>query len=189
MSKLLKKQAGFTLLELLIVIVAAVILVVVIISVNNWYDWNPIVQKNPLAHVSGFFIRGRLINMSVDVIVGLQRGDEGKGRFVDMLSEKHDIVTRFNGGNNAGHTVVLPDGRDLALHLVPSGIAHPGIMNIIGNGTLVNPIKLVEEIDDIKSKGIESQQQEFNAQLGCSLDFTPPYLWWWNQGSGQRAPG
>ncbi len=96
-----------------------------------------------------------LVRMSVDVIIGLQRGDEGKGRFVDMLSEEHDIVARFNGGNNAGHTVVLPDGRDLALHLVPSGIAHSGTMNVIGNGTLVNPTKLVEEIDDIKSKGIE----------------------------------
>jgi len=63
--------------------------------------------------------------MSVDVIVGLQRGDEGKGRFVDMLAAEHDIVARFNGGDNAGHTVVLPDGRDLALHLVPSGITAP----------------------------------------------------------------
>jgi adenylosuccinate synthase len=90
----------------------------------------------------------------INVIVGLQRGDEGKGRFVDMLAVDHDIVARFNGGNNAGHTVVLPDGRDLALHLVPSGIAHPHTVNVIGNGTLINPIKLVEEIEDIRSKGI-----------------------------------
>jgi adenylosuccinate synthase len=93
--------------------------------------------------------------VAIDVIIGLQRGDEGKGRFVDMLSESHDIVARFNGGNNAGHTVVLPDGRNLALHLVPSGIAHPHAMNIIGNGTLINPVKLNEEIADIKSKGID----------------------------------
>jgi adenylosuccinate synthase len=93
--------------------------------------------------------------MSVNVIIGLQRGDEGKGRFVDMLAEEHDIVARFNGGNNAGHTVVLPDGQDLALHLVPSGIAHPHTMNVVGNGTLVNPVKLVEEITDIESKDIE----------------------------------
>ena len=90
----------------------------------------------------------------INVIIGLQRGDEGKGRFVDMLAENHDIVARFNGGNNAGHTVVLPDGRDLALHLVPSGIAHTHTMNVIGNGTLINPVKLVEEIEDIRSKGI-----------------------------------
>jgi adenylosuccinate synthase len=91
----------------------------------------------------------------IDVVVGLQRGDEGKGRFVDMLAQDHDIVARFNGGNNAGHTVVLPDGRDLALHLVPSGIAHEGKMNVIGNGTLVNPEKLVEEMAAIESKGID----------------------------------
>jgi adenylosuccinate synthase len=84
--------------------------------------------------------------MPVDVVVGLQRGDEGKGRFVDMLAEKHDIVARFNGGNNAGHTVVLPDGRDLALHQVPSGIAHEHTVNVIGNGALVNPEKLTDEI-------------------------------------------
>ncbi len=93
--------------------------------------------------------------MPVSVIIGLQRGDEGKGRFVDMMAEEHDIVARFNGGNNAGHTVVLPDGRDLALHLVPSGIAHPHAMNIIGNGTLVNPVMLVKEIADIESNDIK----------------------------------
>jgi adenylosuccinate synthase len=87
--------------------------------------------------------------MAVDVIVGLQRGDEGKGRFVDMAAKDYDIVARFNGGNNAGHTVVLASGDVLKLHLVPSGIAHPGVINIIGNGTLVNPIKLLEEIASI----------------------------------------
>ena len=73
--------------------------------------------------------------MSVDVLVGLQRGDEGKGRFVDMLADDYDIVARFNGGNNAGHTVVLSDEQVLKLHLVPSGITHPDTVNIIGNGT------------------------------------------------------
>ena len=85
----------------------------------------------------------------IDVIIGLQRGDEGKGRFVDMFAEDHDIVARFNGGNNAGHTVVLPDGRELALHLIPSGIAHQHTMNVIGNGTLINPVKLIEEIAEV----------------------------------------
>jgi adenylosuccinate synthase len=92
--------------------------------------------------------------MAVDVIVGLQRGDEGKGRFVDIAAKDYDIVARFNGGNNAGHTVVLANGEVLKLHLVPSGIAHPGIVNIIGNGTLVNLVKLVEEIASIEAKGI-----------------------------------
>jgi len=105
----------------------------------------------------------------IDVIIGLQRGDEGKGRFVDMLAEDHDIVARFNGGNNAGHTVVLPDGRDLALHLVPSGIAHSHTMNVIGNGTLVNPVKLVEEIEDIRSKGIEVSRHNLKISSASHL--------------------
>jgi len=92
--------------------------------------------------------------MSVDVIVGLQRGDEGKGRFVDMLAGEHDIVARFNGGNNAGHTVVLPTGQSLKLHSVPSGIAYPHVVNIIGSGTLIDPVKLLVEFADIQSQGI-----------------------------------
>lgn len=107
--------------------------------------------------------------MAVNVIIGLQRGDEGKGRFVDMLSETHDIVARFNGGNNAGHTVVLPDGRDLALHLVPSGIAHPHAMNIIGNGTLINPVKLNEEIADIRAKGINVSRDNLKISSAAHL--------------------
>lgn len=107
--------------------------------------------------------------MAIDVIIGLQRGDEGKGRFVDMLAGDHDIVARFNGGNNAGHTVVLPDGRDLALHLIPSGIAHPHTVNVIGNGTLINPIKLVEEIADIRSKGIEVSKRNLKISSAAHL--------------------
>src|SRR5664279_3452287 len=114
-----------------------------------------------------------MMDMAIDVIIGLQRGDEGKGRFVDMLAADHDIVARFNGGNNAGHTVVLPDGRDLALHLVPSGIAHPGTMNVIGNGTLVNPVKLVEEIENIQSKGIEVSKD--NLMLGSAAHLILPH--------------
>lgn len=83
----------------------------------------------------------------VTVVVGEQRGDEGKGRFVDMLAESHQIVARFNGGANAGHTVVTPEGQELALHLLPSGVAHPHTLNIIGNGTVIDPIKLNGELD------------------------------------------
>lgn len=92
--------------------------------------------------------------MPITCIEGLQRGDEGKGRFADMLAETHQIVARFNGGPNAGHTVVLPDGRDLALHLIPSGIAHDNVVNVIGNGTVIDPVKLVKEIQHIRSKNI-----------------------------------
>lgn len=107
--------------------------------------------------------------MAVDVIVGLQRGDEGKGRFVDMLAPDYDIVARFNGGNNAGHTVVLANGDVLKLHLVPSGIAHPGKVNIIGPGTLVNPVKLVEEIASIEAKGISVTPQNLKMSSGSHL--------------------
>ena len=113
--------------------------------------------------------------MSVDVIIGLQRGDEGKGRFVDMLSQNHDIVARFNGGNNAGHTVVLPDGRELDLHLIPSGIAYPHTINLIGNGTLLNPVKLIEEIADIKSKGIEVSNRNLKISSASHL-ILPHYI-------------
>lgn len=90
----------------------------------------------------------------VTVVIGLQRGDEGKGRVVDELAETHDIVARFNGGPNAGHTVVLPDNTELDLHLIPSGVAHPGTMNVIGNGCYLDPVKLLGEFDHIAKKGV-----------------------------------
>lgn len=111
--------------------------------------------------------------MAVDVIVGLQRGDEGKGRFVDMLAESYDNVARYNGGDNAGHTVVLPDGRMLKLHMVPSGIAHPGVMNVIGNGTLVNPSNLHKEIDGIQDSGIEVSRD--NLKLSSAAHIIMPH--------------
>lgn len=107
--------------------------------------------------------------MAVDVIVGLQRGDEGKGRFVDIAAKDYDIVARFNGGNNAGHTVVLANGDVLKLHLVPSGIAHSGVVNVIGNGTLVNLVKLVEEIASIESKGIKVTSENLKISSSAHL--------------------
>lgn len=107
--------------------------------------------------------------MAVDVIVGLQRGDEGKGRFVDMLAKNYGIVARFNGGNNAGHTVVLSGGNVLKLHLVPSGIAHSGVVNVIGSGTLVNPLKLAEEIAHIESNDIKVSRDNLKLDSGSHL--------------------
>ncbi len=92
--------------------------------------------------------------MKIFGVFGQQRGDEGKGRVVDMLAEECAMVARFNGGSNAGHTVVLPDGRELALHIVPSGIAHEGVVNIIGNGTIVDPIRFIGEVEAIEKEGI-----------------------------------
>lgn len=93
--------------------------------------------------------------MSLDVVVGLQRGDEGKGRFVDMVAGDYAVIARGNGGSNAGHTVVPDSMEPLALHQVPSGIAYPGKLNIIGNGVYVDPRRLVAEIADVQAAGIE----------------------------------
>jgi adenylosuccinate synthase len=91
----------------------------------------------------------------LDVIVGLQRGDEGKGRFVDAVADTYDIVARGNGGANAGHTVI-PEGMEpLALHQVPSGIAYPNKLNIIGGGVYLDPRLLVKEIEEIRAVGLE----------------------------------
>jgi adenylosuccinate synthase len=94
--------------------------------------------------------------MSVDVIVGLQRGDEGKGRFVDLLASNYKIIARANGGANAGHTVVPEEGKDhLALHQVPSGVAYPGKLNIIGTGVYLDPSRILVEIGEIRAAGLE----------------------------------
>lgn len=94
--------------------------------------------------------------MSVDVIVGLQRGDEGKGRFVDLVAGQYDIVARANGGANAGHTVIPAEGKEpLALHQIPSGVAYPGKLNIIGNGVYLDPERLLVEMDTIRGSGLD----------------------------------
>ena len=91
--------------------------------------------------------------MPATVIVGAQWGDEGKGKVVDLLAEKSDLVARYQGGNNAGHTIVA-DSQTYKLHLVPSGILYPGTLCVIGTGTVVDPGALVTEIDGLESRGI-----------------------------------
>ncbi len=80
-----------------------------------------------------------------DLIVGLQWGDEGKGKIVDLLASKYDFVVRYQGGHNAGHTIVL-DGKKIDLHLIPSGVLNPDAINVIGNGVVVSPSHLIEEM-------------------------------------------
>lgn len=87
-------------------------------------------------------------------IVGLQWGDEGKGKIVDLLTAKHDVIVRYNGGANAGHTVVVGDEK-YALHLIPSGILYEEKLCIIGNGVVVDPVQLIKEIDTLRNRGIE----------------------------------
>jgi len=92
--------------------------------------------------------------MSVIVVVGAQWGDEGKGKIVDLLSNNFDIVARYQGGANAGHTVIIHDKKYI-LHLIPSGILHPQVECVIGNGVVIDPVALMEEIRLLESEGIK----------------------------------
>ena len=104
--------------------------------------------------------------MPVDILVGTQWGDEGKGKLIDVLTSDVDMVVRFQGGNNAGHTVEIGSER-YVLHLVPSGIFRPGVRCVIGNGLVVDPVALVEEIEGIRARGITADNLELSdrAQL------------------------
>jgi adenylosuccinate synthase len=92
--------------------------------------------------------------MATVVIVGAQWGDEGKGKIVDVLTQKADVVARYQGGNNAGHTVVI-DSEKYVLHLIPSGILHKGTKCVIGNGVVIDPSALLEEMDKLRSRNID----------------------------------
>jgi adenylosuccinate synthase len=91
--------------------------------------------------------------MPLDIIVGAQWGDEGKGRMVDLLASKADLVARYNGGDNAGHTVTTA-GQTFKLHLIPSGIIHPHTIGLIGNGVVVNPVTLLSEMEALRAAGV-----------------------------------
>ena len=91
--------------------------------------------------------------MASVVVVGTQWGDEGKGKVVDLYAEEADVIARFQGGNNAGHTIVVK-GEKTILHLIPSGILHDHKICIIGNGVVVDPVVLIEEIDTLKNRRI-----------------------------------
>src|ERR1700753_3386796 len=88
------------------------------------------------------------------VILGAQWGDEGKGKLVDLLADRFDYIVRYQGGHNAGHTIIIGDRR-FVLRLVPSGILHPGKTAVIGNGLVVDPIALLSEIAELAAAGID----------------------------------
>ena len=92
--------------------------------------------------------------MQVDVILGLQWGDEGKGKIVDYLADKYDIIARFQGGPNAGHTLVI-NGKKHVLHTIPSGIFREGKINYIGNGVVIDPVTLMKEIEILEKDGAD----------------------------------
>src|SRR5215212_1372247 len=95
--------------------------------------------------------------MPAIVLVGAQWGDEGKGKATDLLGSSVDYVVRYQGGNNAGHTVVIGDER-FALHLLPSGILTPGVTPVIGNGVVIDPAVLFEELDALQARGVDTSR-------------------------------
>ena len=102
------------------------------------------------------------------VVVGSQWGDEGKGKIVDWLSDQADVVIRFQGGHNAGHTLVI-DGVTYKLRLLPSGIVRKNKISIIGNGVVVDPWALLEEIKEINLKGVEVNENNFIISESANL--------------------
>jgi adenylosuccinate synthase len=100
--------------------------------------------------------------MPAIVIVGAQWGDEGKGKATDLLGSRVDVVVKFNGGNNAGHTVVIGDEK-YALHLLPSGILTPGVVPVIGNGVVIDLAVLFEEIDGLEARGVDTSRLRVSA--------------------------
>ena len=103
------------------------------------------------------------------VVVGSQWGDEGKGKIVDWLSERADIVVRFQGGHNAGHTLVI-DGTTYKLSLLPSGVVRQGKLSVIGNGVVVDPWALVEEINRIEKLGVTISRDNLRDRRQRHLD-------------------
>ena len=109
--------------------------------------------------------------MPAVIVVGTQWGDEGKGKVVDLLSEQADIVTRFQGGNNAGHTVMFAD-KTFILHLIPSGIFHAGTLAVLGNGVVVDPRALLDEIAALRQAGVEVGE---NLRISDEANLVMPY--------------
>lgn len=113
--------------------------------------------------------------MAIDVILGLQWGDEGKGKIVDFLAGQYDVVARFQGGPNAGHTLKF-DGKKFVLHTIPSGIFRPNQINVIGNGVVIDPITLSKEIDLLNNAGVVHQDRLLVARKAHLILPTHRYL-------------
>jgi adenylosuccinate synthase len=109
--------------------------------------------------------------MPAIVLIGAQWGDEGKGKATDLLGERAQWVVRYQGGNNAGHTVVLPDGQDFALHLIPSGILTPGVTNVIGNGVVVDPGVLLEELAGLEARNVDTDRLLISADAHLIMPY------------------
>ena len=110
--------------------------------------------------------------MANTILVGAQWGDEGKGKIIDFLTEKADLVVRSQGGNNAGHTVIVRD-KKYVLHLIPSGILRSGKMCVIGNGVVIDPIAVAREIDGLLKEKIKVTPK--NLMISDSAHLVLPY--------------
>src|SRR5450432_710967 len=99
----------------------------------------------------------------VDVILGLQWGDEGKGKIVDYFAPRYDMIARFQGGPNAGHTLYVNDQK-IVLHQIPSGIFHEQAINLIGNGVVLDPVTLKKECETVKAFGVDYRKNLYIAQ-------------------------
>jgi adenylosuccinate synthase len=111
--------------------------------------------------------------MTLQIIVGMQWGDEGKGRFVDLLSKEAHIAARYNGGDNAGHTIRIGD-EVYKLHLIPSGIIYPQTMGIMGNGMVINPKILLKEMNELKEAGVDINPQRLKISYAAHM-ITPAH--------------
>jgi adenylosuccinate synthase len=109
--------------------------------------------------------------MPAIVLIGAQWGDEGKGKATDLLGEQAQWVVRYQGGNNAGHTVVLPDGQEFALHLIPTGILTPGVTNVIGNGVVVDPGVLLDELAGLHARNVTTERLLISADAHLIMPY------------------
>ncbi len=112
--------------------------------------------------------------MALNIVIGTQWGDEGKGRVVDLLAAEADYVARYNGGDNAGHTVTVGD-KTFKLHLIPSGVIHPHTTGVIGNGVVINPRVLLKEIETTRAAGVEITPERLRISHAAHI-ITPAHL-------------
>jgi adenylosuccinate synthase len=112
--------------------------------------------------------------MPLNIIIGAQWGDEGKGHITDWLAHDADVVARYSGGDNAGHTITI--GEEIfKLHLIPSGIIHTGVTCLIGNGAVVNPAVLLREMDGLTARGVDVSPERLKLSSGVHL-ITPAHV-------------
>ena len=110
--------------------------------------------------------------MPASVILGAQWGDEGKGKITDLLSEKADVVVRYQGGNNAGHTIVIGDQK-FALSLIPSGVLYPTVTPVIGNGVVVDPSWFFHEKETLSKRGVDPSSVKISNNAHLIMPVSP----------------